>query len=80
VLHSLGRYDEAVAEIDAFAPIEAEELSLRHPSTLATRRLRASVLQSLGRYDEVLAEIPIEAEVLGLRHSSMPLIRHPNGC
>ena len=65
----LGRYGEALAEIDAFAPIQAEVQGARHPDTLSTRHLRAGVLQDLGRYGEALAEIdafaPIQAEVNG---------------
>ena len=71
-LRTLGRYGEALAEIDAFAPIQAEVRGARHPDALTTRYLRASVLQSLGRYGEALAEIdafaPIQAEVRGARH------------
>ena len=71
-LNDLGRYGEALGEIGAFAPIQAEVSGERHPGTLATRSLRAQVLDDLGRYDEALAEIdafaPIEAEVSGERH------------
>jgi tetratricopeptide (TPR) repeat protein len=71
-LQALGRYGEALAEIDAFAPIQAEVQGVRHPDTLTTRYLRASVLQSLGRCGEALAEIdalaPIQTEVRGAQH------------
>jgi hypothetical protein len=53
-------------------PIQAEVSGDRHPGTLTTRFLRASVLESLGRYGEALAEIdamlPIRTEVSGDRH------------
>ena len=72
VLRDLGRPGDALAEIDAFAPIEAEVNGERHPGTLSTRYLRATVLQDLGRSGDALAEIdafaPIEAEVNGERH------------
>jgi hypothetical protein len=72
VLSSLGRYGEALAEINAFAPIQIEVLGERHPDTLSTRYLRAQVLSNLGRYGEALAEIdahaPIRVEVQGERH------------
>jgi hypothetical protein len=72
VLGNLGRYGEALAEIDAFAPIGVEVHGDRHPATLATRYLRAQVLGNLGRHGEALAEIdafaPIEVEVRGDRH------------
>jgi len=72
VLNSLGRNDDALAEIEAFAPIQAEVLGARHPNTLVTRCLRAQVLNGLGRNDDALAEIeafaPIQVEVLGARH------------
>ena len=72
VLASLGRYGEALAEIDALATIVAETLGPRHPETLDARRLRASVIEFLGRYGEALAEIdalvPIVAEAVGPRH------------
>jgi tetratricopeptide (TPR) repeat protein len=71
-LSNLGRYGEALAEIETFAPIEAEVKGDRHPDTLATRYLRALALGNLGRYGEALTEIetfaPIEAEVRGDRH------------
>ena len=35
VLDGLGRYGEALAEIDAFAPIQAEVLGERHPNVMA---------------------------------------------
>jgi hypothetical protein len=43
VLRNLGRYGEALAKIDAFAPIVVEVKGMRHPDTLNTRYLRASV-------------------------------------
>ena len=72
VLQDLGRPADALAEIDAFAPIMAEVKGARHPDTLSTRYLRASVLRDLGRPADALAEIdafaPIMAEVNGARH------------
>lgn len=72
LLDRLGRFGQALAEIDAFAPIQAEVKGARDPDTLITRWLRATVLSHLGRYGEALAEIdafaPIEAEVRGARH------------
>jgi len=74
VLQDLGRPADALAEIDAFAPIMAEVKGARHPDTLSTRYLRASVLRDLGRPADALAEIdafaPIMAEVNGARHPS----------
>jgi hypothetical protein len=74
VLNSLGRNDDALAEIEAFAPIQVEVLGARHPDALATLYLRALVLNRLGRDDDALAEIEafaaIQAEVLGVRHPS----------
>ena len=43
VLDRLGRYAEALAEIDAFAPIHVEMLGERHPDTLTMRSLRIGI-------------------------------------
>ena len=71
-LSSLGCYADALREIEAFAPIQAEVLGARHANVLTTRWLRAQTLSTLGRYVDALREIeafaPIRAEVLGARH------------
>jgi hypothetical protein len=41
-LQLLGRYDHALAEVDAFAPVQTEVQGERHPSVLLTRKLRAA--------------------------------------
>ena len=78
-LSSLGRYDEALKEIEAFAPLRAEVLGPRHPNVLTTRCLRADALSNLGRYDDAVNEIaafaPVESEVLGARHPSVVATR-----
>ena len=64
-LQGLGRYDQALAEIDGTdkrpSILSLEEQSPdrgpTHPDTVNTRHLRASILQRLGRYDQALAEI-----------------------
>jgi tetratricopeptide (TPR) repeat protein len=64
-LNYLGRYSQALAEIDGaneqpgVLNIQEQnpDLGPTHPETLITRRLRAEILQRLGRYDEALAEI-----------------------
>ncbi len=43
MLESLGRYGEALAEIDAMLPIRTEVSGDRHPGTLTTRSLRIGV-------------------------------------
>jgi tetratricopeptide (TPR) repeat protein len=43
VLRNLGRYGEALAEIEAFAPILADVKGARHPDALITRSLRIGV-------------------------------------
>ena len=63
ILSNLGRYDEALKEIEAFAPIQAEVLGPPHPSVLTTRYLRARTLSDLGRYDEALKEIEAFAPI-----------------
>lgn len=79
VLDDLGRYDEALAEIDAFAPIEARARGEDDPNVLVTRLLRADALDGLARYTEALAEIdafaPIAARVLGKDHSDVFVTR-----
>jgi tetratricopeptide (TPR) repeat protein len=71
-LEELGRYDEALVEINAVALLRAEVLGPRHSATLRTRYLRAWVLQNLGRYGEALAELdalaPLQVELRGARH------------
>ena len=71
-LSGLDRSSDALAEIDAFAPVLSEVLGERHPDTLGTRFLRARTLSELGRSSDALAEIdafaPVQAEVLGERH------------
>src|SRR5262249_21207667 len=54
ILNHLGRYDDVIAEIEAFAPIQAEVRGARNPDVLTTRHLRASVLDDLGRYDDAI--------------------------
>jgi tetratricopeptide (TPR) repeat protein len=80
VLRELGRYDDALKEIDAFAPIQVEVIGARHPDVLTTRYLRADVLRDLGRYAEALKEIdafaPIQVEVIGARHPDVLTTRY----
>ncbi len=79
-LSNLGRSREALAEIEAFAPIQAAVKGEHHPDTLTTRYLRAKVLRDLGRNREALAEIeafaPIQSQVIGERHPDTLNIRY----
>ena len=72
VLDRLGRYNEALSEIDRLAPITAEVFGEHHPNVCATCYLRAAVLIRLGRSEEALREIDqfasAHAKILGDRH------------
>ncbi len=78
-LDVVGRYGEALTEIETNAPVLAEVQGERHPQTLGTRSLRARVLRDLGRYSDALAEIeayaPVETEVRGELHPEALLTR-----
>jgi hypothetical protein len=80
VLVQQGRPGDALAEIDAFGPIEAEVRGARNPHVLETRWLHAEALAQLGRYGDALAEIdafgPIQAEVMGARHPNVLATRY----
>jgi tetratricopeptide (TPR) repeat protein len=56
-LCNLGRYEEALAEIDDFAAIQLKERGARHISVVKTGILRSNVLGYLGRSDAALTEI-----------------------
>ncbi len=69
VLRDLGRYSDALAEIEAYAPVLTEVRGERHPETLGTRRLHADCSANLERWDEALGELelimPAAEEIYG---------------
>jgi tetratricopeptide (TPR) repeat protein len=79
-LERLGRFHDALVEIDAFAQTQAEVLGARHPDTLNTRYSRAMALMQLERYSDALAEIDdlgqVYLEVRGARHPQTLQARH----
>jgi tetratricopeptide (TPR) repeat protein len=89
-LERLGRYDQALAEIDGTEKRpgilslreQSPDLGPTHPDTLAARHLRAQILQSLGRYDQALAEVDGTEKrpgILSLREQSPDLApTHPD--
>jgi tetratricopeptide (TPR) repeat protein len=78
-LERLGRYGEALEEINSFAQIQAEVRGGRHSSTLETRFLRAQLLTQVWALCDALAElellIPVVAEVKGARHTDTLRVR-----
>jgi hypothetical protein len=58
VLQSLGRFADALAEIDAFASIQAEVLGARHPDTLATESFRIGIAVAAGDRTNKEARLP----------------------
>ena len=72
VLWGLGRYEEALHEIDAQLPIAERTFGTEHPKTLAARCMRAIVFGGLGRYKEALHEfevqLPIAERTFGTEH------------
>ena len=89
-LDRLGRYGQALAEIDGteerrgILSLEEQspDLGPNHPDTLGTRRLRARVLRALGRFGQALAEIDGTEErpgILSLEEQSPDLgPNHPD--
>ena len=65
VLGDLGRHDEALAEIDAFGPIEANVLGERHPNTLGARSLRIGIEIAVRRNIDHAADLRAIIAVLG---------------
>jgi hypothetical protein len=67
-LDHLGRHGDALAEIDAFAPIQAEVLGHAPPQCAGDPIPARQVVDHLGRYTDALAEIealaPVEIDVL----------------
>jgi tetratricopeptide (TPR) repeat protein len=79
-LQRLGRFADALTEINAFAQVQAQMKGAGHPDTLNTRYLRASVLMYLGRYEDALTEIehlvPVMVETQTVRHPDTLTARH----
>mgnify|MGYP001099960151 CR=1 FL=1 len=72
ILNSLGRYQEALKEIEELLPISERVMGTQHPDTLTRRHLYAQTLNFLGRYQEALKEVeellPISERVRGVQH------------
>ncbi|PTR10063.1 tetratricopeptide repeat protein [Nitrosospira sp. Nsp5] len=72
ILKNLGRYEEALREINSLLPIKERLSGTEHPETLAAHTLRAEILKSLERYEEALLEIdtllPIRERISGAEH------------
>jgi tetratricopeptide (TPR) repeat protein len=71
-LRNLGRYNEAIDDFHAIAPLLTQLLGPRAPATLAIHMLYAQALHGLGRYEQALREIdtfgPMQADVIGELH------------
>ena len=77
VLSDLGRYGDALAEIDAFSPIQVEVQGARHPAALRTNSLKFGieiVSQSNVNCEENLRDI-INALVAATGHSAKETLR-----
>jgi eukaryotic-like serine/threonine-protein kinase len=72
VLHSLGRHEEALDDIEMLLSVREQLCGAHHPLVLQTASLRARILNALDRKHEALLEaqrlLPLHTRIFGDAH------------